>query len=197
MAGALQGIDPELRTYTRLPCGLWHLQDLYAVIKPPRPELAELEYETGPNGFLDELELSEDGRAIELKGWALGNALPMEEAVVELRLDGETVLSHSPTDRRPDIGDGGEHLRTGFSIRLTDTEPFDLTKPFEVAAVHPVRGTELLLHSSILETAPLCFLLREMRLQSNDFRAHFEILERSRFGRLRRRWMALKRLLGR
>jgi SAM-dependent methyltransferase len=192
--------------------GLWHIQDLYVVLKGEAPQpLPLLELQGEPTGRLETcaLEYGAQGEAvISLAGWAVGHGSRLSEVEVELALGGEPVACVAPVERRPDVleifSPGSRSPLCGWAVR--HRAPADAVRPQDLLVVSArclSSGVESLLHLGSVETTCLYIDLLRMWAKSDRYEAQakalagqVEIFERSGFGKLRRRWMGLKRRVG-
>ena len=194
MRQACETLDDVARV-ERLPLGLWHLQDLWALVKGPLPENAPLPspppVAPGPAGYLESL--TYDSNGFSLGGWALTHS---GKTLVEARLDGVSMASARPTEPRADVGPMAatgplnDPLHpAGFRLDYTQPSALDPTSFLEVAAVDSVSGARHVLHLDRLESTDLFLRLRKASLEAEQLRDQVEVFEASGFGRLRRQWM--------
>jgi len=186
---------PGVAAAHRIPLGLWHLQDLWAVVKEPGGELPAPAFDPGPCGYLESCTLDADRRRLEVTGWAKA---AVGGTTVELRVadgtDHEAVVAGAPTDRRDDLPP--EHATadaTGFRLVHDAPAPIDPATPICVEARDGATGSRHLLHLGTAEATDLFLRLRAARREADRLREAVEVFEASGFGRLRRRWMGWKR----
>jgi hypothetical protein len=182
-------------------------EDLWLITLDPRVDWgADFELTIDqPTGCLERCALSEDGRRLELSGWAAGGRFPPRGARIELMLDGEIVAESQTTDLRADAAQvlGATHadvLRLGFSLSYDAPEPLDPARRIRVVAVDdlasPSNGSRHELHAASLEATEPLLQLRHQRRIADHYRNQVELFEASRWGKLRRAWMALKARFG-
>lgn len=198
----------------RLPLGLWHLQDLWVLVKPSLaldlPPLTE-HFDPGPAGWLEACKLSADRRRLEVRGWAIATSgratgRSTEPARIVVGLGGEVggeiggelgagvVIEGACDGRRDDLPEiYGERAAAGFRIVHEASEPLAPSTPLRVVAVDPRTGSERVLHLGSVEATDLYLRLVEARAEADRLADEVAVFEASGFGRLRRRWMAWKR----
>lgn len=213
MGRTLDRLTGGLARWHHVPKGLWHLQDLWLVTLDPRiewpPDLgAALDR---PTGALEVCRLSDDGRVLEVSGWAAGGRRPPRGATVELRLGGERLAGVATSGHRADAAadldldfdldldrDGGDSadVATGFHFRHESPHRLDPTAQLRLDVVddHDPRGNghRHVLHASSIEAGELYLLLRQTQRGLEHFRNQVAIFEASRWGKMRRKWMELK-----
>ncbi|MEM1206423.1 MAG: class I SAM-dependent methyltransferase [Acidobacteriota bacterium] len=180
-----------------LPRALWHLQDLWWVIRDPAVQ-ASLDrdaaaFDPGPAGYLESLDLTPDRSTLTLSGWAVGRPEPFAPAALEIAVGDRPAVRHRP-DMPRDVLLGGCAVpaASGFEVRLDAGDvPFGEDEILRVEAVGP-NGARHVLHLGGLEAADAYLRLLAASGERDELRDQVDVFEASGFGRLRRRWMALK-----
>lgn len=169
LAGQL-GTAFSARRFRRV---LWHLQDLWILVKPTEnrgqvADLATLTLDAGPDGRLDDGTLQEDEGQLWLGGWVAHPFEPQRPVTVEIIRDREMIASGRPTQERTDVVERlGERvedrealLHSGFLLPLPlASNPGSLV---EIRASDGL-GPPTVLHLSSFEG--LIGWLREKRLR--------------------------------
>jgi len=222
VAKTLRAHFPHPYSYTRIPRGLWHFQDLYVVSRDAATDFSSLWVPRPPEGYLEECR-QVDERTLKLSGWAVSHqasAPPQlrvflnEELVATARPDGQRariasphgqppgweVLCSLPAGRTIDPGDSlcvlcEEETGTQGLIHLTTIQG----AAFKMAA----RDHQEQRARSALKVSGLEAKLKECneRLLAEEdlgrrLSARVHAMEASRFWKMRKAWFKLKKGLG-
>jgi SAM-dependent methyltransferase len=219
MARAVAAATGGAGAYLRLPRALWSYQDLYVIAPDGALPVATLPFRPEPLGYLDDCELSADGRRLKVRGWAADHSGP-GIAEVRLQIGRAAAASCRPSSHRPDVSD---FLRrpvaepTGWSCTLEAPQAFGPDDLLSVTAVSR-SGATFLIHLGAVE--PACGhvrllqqqearrqLARELatsreesaalELRLRRLQEHVATMEASRFWKLRELWWRGRRAVGR
>ncbi|MEM8932584.1 MAG: class I SAM-dependent methyltransferase, partial [Acidobacteriota bacterium] len=184
----------------RLPLGRWHLQDLWVLVKGPAPALPSLSaephpFDPGPVGYLEACEVSADRRRVEVRGWARSAS---GKTRVTLDLGGVEVATATPDGLRDDLPPTAL-ARGPAGFRLVADLPESIAPATRLCLTVRDGRTDAVrvLHLATVEATELYARLAEARADAARLADDVAVFEASGFGRLRRRWMAWKRQLGR
>lgn len=202
----------------RIERGLCNFQDLYLALPQEGVGFAGLDFQGEPHLFLERARVSENGRRLDLDGWAavLSGAI----RGIEVMLDGERLAAVSALAPRPDVAAflGNErYLRSGWHfscplpagasrtsavLRLRVVDGRGRPQPLWAGAIESV-----LLAGSRQESVRLYHELRQAHdllaeekaraaVEAEALRARIQAMEASRFWKMRNAWFAVKRGLG-
>jgi SAM-dependent methyltransferase len=202
----------------RIARGLCDFQDLYLALPEGGVDFAGLDFHGEPQLFLERARLVEEGRRLELGGWAAARSGAVRS--VEAMLDGERLAGVRELEPRPDVAAflGDErHLRSGWN--LSCPLPAGASRTAAVLRLRVVdgRGRPQPLWAGSLESVLLAGsrqdarrlyheLLHTQALRAEEtaraaaeaeaLRARIQAMEASRFWKLRNAWFAVKRGAG-
>jgi SAM-dependent methyltransferase len=202
----------------RLPRGLCNFQDLYLALNEPGVDFSGLDFHGEPQLFLDRAYLMEEGRRLDLRGWAAVRSGAVREVEVLL---GRERLARVPIDGpRPDVAAffGDErHLLSGWSCSCPLPAGASHSAPVLRLRVVDGRGCSLPLWAGSIESALLAGCRQEneelrhelaesqaRRAEENaraaaeaqGLQARIAAMEASRFWKMRNAWFGVKRGLG-
>ncbi|MFL6194463.1 MAG: class I SAM-dependent methyltransferase [Thermoanaerobaculia bacterium] len=202
----------------RLPRGLCNFQDLYLVLNEPGVGFSGLDFHGEPQLFLDRACLFEEGRRLDLSGWAAVRSGAVREVEVML---GRERLARVPIEGpRPDVaaflGDD-RYLHSGWSCSCPLPPGASRSEPVLRLRAVDGRGVSWPLWAGSIESALLAGAreenqeLRRDLLESQARRseenasaaaeiqglqARIAAMEASRFWKVRNAWFGVKRRLG-
>ncbi|HVS13998.1 MAG TPA: class I SAM-dependent methyltransferase [Thermoanaerobaculia bacterium] len=191
--------------YLRIPRGLWHFQDLYVVARAPAPaHLGPCAVELPPEGYLDAcIPVAPD--RVRVSGWAIDRGAPETPPRITIEIDGVVRAETRAVEEREDLAavHGAAHLRSGFVAEVASGG--GALRPDQILAVRATSsgGRDTLLHLSPVEGADLgrrvAGALDEVRGENlhlrranADLHRKIELMEQSRFWKLRNLWWRLR-----
>lgn len=202
----------------RVERGLCNFQDLYLALPEPGVDFTGLDFHGEPQLFLERAKLAEEGRRLELGGWAAVRSGAIRG--IEAMLDGERLAAVAELEPRPDVAAflGSErYLRSGWDLACPLPPGTSRTAAVLRLRVVDGRGSSQPLWAGSIESVLLAGsrqdgekLYRELR-QTQDLlaeekarvageaealRARIQAMEASRFWKMRNAWFAVKRGLG-
>ncbi len=220
--GAVREADAGLAV-RRIARGLGGYQDLYLLSRDPQPVLDALDFDPGPDGFLERAEV-EAGR-LRLSGWATERTPGRRLAWVRAWLDGRLAGESPAGGDRPDVAAmwGPCASRSGFAIEADLASRARHASTVLLLKAASDSGAETVLHIGTVESALLRSARKEVEaagqevyrreqaelegrrlelrarrlaLRVEELEARIAAMRRSRFWKLRDAWFAVKRTLG-
>jgi SAM-dependent methyltransferase len=200
----------------RLPRGLCNFQDLYLALNEPGVDFSGLDFHGEPQLFVDRARLFDEGRRLDLSGWAAVRSGAVREVEV---MWGRERLARAPIEGpRPDVAAflGDERLLPGWSCSCQLPAGTSRSEPVLRLRVVDGRGLSLPLWAGSIESVLLAGAREEneelrrdlrdsqVRRAEENARAAAEIqglqariaaMEASRFWKLRNAWFGVKRTL--
>jgi SAM-dependent methyltransferase len=205
----------------RIERGLCNFQDLYLALPQGGVGFAGLDFQGEPQLFLERARVSEEGRRLDLGGWAAVRSGAIRG--VEAMLDGERLAAVSELEPRPDVAaffDSDRYLRSGWDLACPLPPGVSRTAAVLRLRVVDGRGRPQTLWAGAIESALLAgsrqegerlfrelwqaqALLAEEKAraavaagEAAALHARVQAMEASRFWKLRNAWFAVKRGLG-
>ena len=190
---------------TRIPRGLWNFQDLYVVargggLQPLDASAVDLP----PEGYLDVcLPVAPD--RVRLGGWAVDRVASDSPPRIAVEVDGEVLAELDADVERPDIAAvrGESSRRSGFVAEIVSGA--GAFRADQILAIRATSkgGRQTLLHLSPLEGADLTRRVAgaldevrgenlHLRRANAELHRKIELMERSRFWKLRNAWWRLR-----
>lgn len=164
VASALEAAAAGTR-YRLFPCGLWHSQDLYAVVSAEAASLDELQPPPPLAGYLDGCHL-ETAHRLAVSGWAAvrggAGGVPVE---VTLLVDGEPVAAAEASLPRPDLEGAAAG---GWRLEIERDRPFRTDDRLLVIAA--AGDTRYVLQAGSLEGIGLYLRLRAAERRTHRLR---------------------------
>ncbi len=197
----LSRVTPGEVRFHRFPRALWHLQDVYVVIRGAEPDPGELQLERGPAGCLETCELDASRRRLRLTGWAADPDGWHEPPEVVVEIDGERMGQCRPRGDWPGVarllGAPGGALDAAWSVDYESADEIQPGAELRLEAISTVTGRRYAIASGTVDATLLLLPLVETSRRAEELQKQVTMFEASRFGRWRRRWMSLKQVLGR
>jgi SAM-dependent methyltransferase len=173
VAAALGRVAGGRASYRRLPRGLWHHQDLYAVVPEPGADFAGLAPAGEPEGYLDRCAIDAAGD-LRLGGWAIDRASGGPAARVEIALGGGAAAAAVGEERADVAAFAGEGFRrSGWTASPGPAAAFGAGDLLVVEAVG-AGGARAVVHASALEVAALYVALARDRAELTRAGAELE-----------------------
>lgn len=184
---AAERVGPDVSVW-RFPRGWLNYQDLYLVSAGER-DVSSLIFDPGAEGHVDEVILREPGR-LTVRGWAIDRGARVEQ--VEVVIDGVAIAATGDFHDRPDVpGITGrrEDRRSGWRMETDLPAAVDYRSSLLQIVVRSSGGMESTFYLGTIERG----LVRTVDQLERLIRG----MRESFFWKLRDRWFALKRRLGR
>lgn len=180
----------------RIARGLWHLQDLYVLVKGNDPDPTTLAFRRGPVGHLDSCRVDPSRQELLLRGWAVDADAPHQPPSIVVHLDGERIAETEPRDPWPGVSRLHGPVPSAWSVRHDlSRSPASAAGLLRVEALSRTGPESYPIHIGEVDATMLLLDLQRASARAENLQSQVEIFEASGFGRLRQRWMSWKRTL--